>query len=434
MPILLLIERPQTNGGDYFFGVIGEIAVHHPLVIAGFAGKNLLHGHTLVLSEVEDLLVFVVVHNATGQINRFVVAGRVAVQKIYIVLYFGIALQLTEQDFVGGGDVSLCAVGVFEVFAAVKAVSGLQIAGFVFVEDGLYVHKLAVSDIEIYLHPQKLLNEHGQVEIIGVVACKIAIAHELVHLGCKLAKSRHVFHIGIVNAVDLAGFGRNGHFGIDALVQHLAGAIGQHFQHRNLYNAVGGLVEAGGFEVEKSKGTFEREHFIGLSGKDTKAGGGKKPLRSLAFVVRSSTGAAPSSKVRANPRPWMLLHPKIHAMKKVLLLDDERISHLILNRMSNDSQLDWQIRDVYFWDEAARLLQSQTFDLILADVHLQNHQQVWTLLEGMENRKQQVPVVIITGQADEATLRESRRFPMVRAVIEKPVPLALLPQINQWVA
>jgi DNA-binding NtrC family response regulator len=121
-------------------------------------------------------------------------------------------------------------------------------------------------------------------------------------------------------------------------------------------------------------------------------------------------------------------------MKKVLLLDDERISHLILNRLSNDSQLDWQIRDVYFWDEASRLLQSQAFDLVLADVHLQNHQQVWTLLEGMESRKQKIPVVIITGQADEATLRESRRFSMVRAVIEKPVPLALLPQINQWVA
>lgn len=121
-------------------------------------------------------------------------------------------------------------------------------------------------------------------------------------------------------------------------------------------------------------------------------------------------------------------------MKKVLFLDDERISHLILNRLSSDSQLNWQIRDVYFWDEALRLLNEQKFDLVLTDVHLQNHQQVWTLLEGMVSRKQNVPVVIITSQADEATLRESRRFSMVRAVIEKPLPVQLLPQINQWVA
>lgn len=120
-------------------------------------------------------------------------------------------------------------------------------------------------------------------------------------------------------------------------------------------------------------------------------------------------------------------------MKKVLLLDDERISHLLLERLSSDNQIDWQIRDVYFWDEASRLLQSQAFDLVLADVHLQNHQQVWTLLESMENRKQMVPVVIITSQADEATLHESRRFSMVRAVLEKPVSKQLLLQINQWI-
>lgn len=119
-------------------------------------------------------------------------------------------------------------------------------------------------------------------------------------------------------------------------------------------------------------------------------------------------------------------------MKKVLHLDDERISHFVVHQMRHHAGLAWQIKDSYFWKEALDLLERERFDLILADVHLQHHEQVWLLLEGMQRRQQHTPVVLVTGLACEATLREAQRFNNIRAVIEKPLPATLLPQINQW--
>jgi len=121
-------------------------------------------------------------------------------------------------------------------------------------------------------------------------------------------------------------------------------------------------------------------------------------------------------------------------MKKVLHLDDERISHLIIHKMTANSNLLWEVKDSYFWKEALELIEQEPFDLILADVHLQQHDQVWSMLEGMQRRKQNTPVVLVTALASEATLREAQRFNNIRAVIEKPLPAALLPQINQWLA
>lgn len=119
-------------------------------------------------------------------------------------------------------------------------------------------------------------------------------------------------------------------------------------------------------------------------------------------------------------------------MKKVLHLDDERISHLLVHKMTENNALSWQIKDSYFWKEALHLIEGESFDLILADVHLQQHEQVWTLLEAMQRRKKNTPVVLVTAMACEATLREAQRFNNIRAVIEKPLPATLLPQINQW--
>ena len=152
----------------------------------------------------------------------------------------------------------LCEVETYnDLVFVMNTLKNITAGMFFFMKDGLHVHKFAVTDLKINVYPQKLLYNHWQIEIIGVVASKIAIAHELVELGRKFPKSGHVFDVGLINTMYFAGFSRNWHFGIDALVQHLTGAIGHGLEHSYFYNAVGSLIEACGFEVKKGERTLE---------------------------------------------------------------------------------------------------------------------------------------------------------------------------------
>lgn len=116
----------------------------------------------------------------------------------------------------------------------------------------------------------------------------------------------------------------------------------------------------------------------------------------------------------------------MNKLHDILLLDDDRMVHLLVDRLSRQAALPWRIRHVYFLEEALRLIQDQSFDLMLSDIHLQPPQNVWQLLRRIpaENK---LNVVIVSSSIDAEARTQAIQFDRIKAIIEKPLPT---PQIQ----
>jgi DNA-binding NtrC family response regulator len=116
----------------------------------------------------------------------------------------------------------------------------------------------------------------------------------------------------------------------------------------------------------------------------------------------------------------------MNKLHDILLLDDDRMVHLLVDRLSRQAALPWRIRHVYFLEEALRLIQDQSFDLMLSDIHLQPPHNVWQLLRRIpaENK---LNVVIVSSSVDAEARTQAIQFERIKAIIEKPLPM---PQIQ----
>lgn len=124
-------------------------------------------------------------------------------------------------------------------------------------EDVLHVDETAAFEIHVDARPQELLDQHRQVEAVGVEAAEVAAANELFERFGDLREGRLVFHVFVRDAVDGRGFRRDMHPGVELAGLDDLLAVGHHFDHRDLDDAVFGRVHAGGFEVEEDDRAFE---------------------------------------------------------------------------------------------------------------------------------------------------------------------------------
>lgn len=118
------------------------------------------------------------------------------------------------------------------------------------------------------------------------------------------------------------------------------------------------------------------------------------------------------------------------SIKNILLLDDDRMVHLLVQQLSRKAALPWLIRHVYFLEEALRLINTQSFDLMLSDVHLQHPHKVWHLLNELPNESP-LPVVLASSAADHVVRQKATEYPRIKAVIDKPLPITKITQIHQ---
>lgn len=120
----------------------------------------------------------------------------------------------------------------------------------------------------------------------------------------------------------------------------------------------------------------------------------------------------------------------MNRLHDILLLDDDRMVHLLIDRLSRQAALPWRIRHVYFLEEAMRLIGAQSFDLLLSDIQLQPPYNVWQLLQRIPSENA-LPVVIISSSVDAQSRTQAHHFCRVQAVIEKPLPLTQIELIHR---
>ena len=124
-------------------------------------------------------------------------------------------------------------------------------------EDVLHVDETAAFEIHVDARPQELLDQHRQVEAVGVEAAEVAAADELFERLGDLREGRAILDVLVRNAVDGGSLLRNVHFRIELAGFDDLFAVGHDLGHRNLDDAVFGGVHAGRFEVEEDDRALE---------------------------------------------------------------------------------------------------------------------------------------------------------------------------------
>ena len=282
----LFVAHPLPHFGEQGFGGEREVGLHHPIVVGRFGGEDALEGLALVLAEVEDLAVLLVVGNMSHKVGPEGVGGEeaelldivddgladgaVGSHKVGIL----VAVELGFEHLVGGEGVGIGTMSVVEVLVAIETVGGLEGALFHFVEDVLHVDKAALFEAEGVAGTEELLDEHGDVEFVGVVARQVGIANEGCHLGGKFAEGGLVGHVGIADAVDGGGYFGNmdcaalGIGGANTADKGLGGVVGVDFVKADFDDVVAADVDASCFEVKKDDrfGKFEFHLFLEVKG------------------------------------------------------------------------------------------------------------------------------------------------------------------------
>ncbi len=115
--------------------------------------------------------------------------------------------------------------------------------------------------------------------------------------------------------------------------------------------------------------------------------------------------------------------------KEVLVLDDDRLVHLLVQQLSKKAQLPWRIRHVYFLEEALHLIDENHFDLLLSDVHLQHPSKIWHLL-GALPEKNPLPVVLMSSEVTAEVRAQAFQYKRVRSLFRKPLPAEHLISIH----
>ena len=171
--MLLAAQFAQTNRSDDFFGMERKIAVHHPRIVARLDPKHLGYRASLVLTETEHFHAFVVIDDTASKID-ILRPGRELGQEIDIVLQLFVALQLRKQHFISSQRIGFGRMRLCEVLTAIELVGSHERALLHAMEDILYVDKTAFVQIDIHARAEKLLDQHRDIELIGVIAPEIA--------------------------------------------------------------------------------------------------------------------------------------------------------------------------------------------------------------------------------------------------------------------
>ena len=131
-------------------------------------------------------------------------------------------------------------------------------------EDVLHVDETSPLEIHVDTRPQKLLDQDGKIEAVGIEPPEVAAADELRERFGDLGERRAIAYVVVRNAVDGRRFGRNRHAGVEPPGSGDLLAVGHHLNHRNLDDAVTRGVHAGGFEVEEDDRAFEVQLHFGV--------------------------------------------------------------------------------------------------------------------------------------------------------------------------
>ena len=155
-------------------------------------------------------------------------------------------------------------MGVVEFLVAIELVGRHQRALLLLVEDVLHVDEPAPFQVHVHARAQEFLDEHRQVETVGVESSEVAAADELFERPGHLGERRCVLHVFVRDAVHGRRLRGNGHARIEPPGAGDLLAVGHDLDHRNLHDTVTGGVHARGLEVEEDDRTLQVQLHLSL--------------------------------------------------------------------------------------------------------------------------------------------------------------------------
>lgn len=111
---------------------------------------------------------------------------------------------------------------------------------------------------------------------------------------------------------------------------------------------------------------------------------------------------------------------------RFLLVDDDRIQHLISQRLFHQCNAAIELTCASSVDEALGLLAQSSFDLLITDLNMPE-KTGWDLLQQLKVKDVSIPVIVVSSSLDERDSGRSHRYERVLSYIPKPLDL---PQIS----
>ncbi len=87
--------------------------------------------------------------------------------------------------------------------------------------------------------------------------------------------------------------------------------------------------------------------------------------------------------------------------KKILVVDDSRLSRMIIKTLLSDKRPDWEIKDVANADEALKLVEQESFDGVTLDVNMPGKDGL-TLGKELREKLPQAALIIITANIQDS--------------------------------
>ncbi|WP_439474788.1 response regulator [Algoriphagus formosus] len=106
-------------------------------------------------------------------------------------------------------------------------------------------------------------------------------------------------------------------------------------------------------------------------------------------------------------------------MPKLILIDDDRIQHLLFKKQLMMYAPSWEFNAFLAPTEAMTWLQNNEVDLIISDLNLEE-ETGWEILSKIA-KLSQAPIVFLTGHATSEDRLKTADFPQVKGLFEKPL-------------
>jgi len=115
-------------------------------------------------------------------------------------------------------------------------------------------------------------------------------------------------------------------------------------------------------------------------------------------------------------------------MKRIMLVDDVKISNFIMKKMIQKLSVDYQIFDYTYPSQALDDLYQINPDLIFLDINMPEVNG-WQFLEFMKENNLKWPVYILTSSTSDFDLQRSQSYNNVRDLLVKPLNASALKSI-----
>ena len=191
---------------------VPEILVEHPFHVAAAVGvaADLFQALAFQLAEGEGGLALVRPDELACPIDEPAFLGIAElVQPVDLGRHRFVPPDLGIQDGQRRLGVGQCVVGAAQVRVAVEAVGGGQVARLHLVKDAHGVEVPHTAEIQPAAGAPQLGLQQGQVETDRVVAGQVGVGQIGFHLTVDLAEGGLVPDVGVLDAVDARGFGRD---------------------------------------------------------------------------------------------------------------------------------------------------------------------------------------------------------------------------------